>query len=137
MSAILSVTKAAMAAAAVSAAGLGAGAGIAAAGPYTAPTTQWCPGQALPFQEIRWDMSVCHTYFTVPFGQGNVRMVYPDGTAADSFISADITPPELTPSVPQPLPPGTPFCSPRGSLIIIGPICDEIGVDMPPGSLRR
>ncbi|OFJ53793.1 hypothetical protein [Mycolicibacterium grossiae] len=114
-----------------------AGTGTAQAGPYTAPTTEWCPGQALPFQEIRWDMSRCHVWFGVPFGQGNVSMVYPDGTAADSFISADVPPPELTPSRPQPLPPGTPFCSPRGSLFIIGPICDEIGVDMPPGSVRR
>jgi hypothetical protein len=117
--------------------GLGMGAGIADAGPNTAPTTQWCPGQALPFQEIRWDMSVCHTYFTVPFGQGNVPMIYPDGTAANSFISADIQPPELTAPPPRPLPPGTPFCSPRGALIIIPPICDEIGVDLPPGSVRR
>ncbi|MGK2867097.1 MAG: hypothetical protein ACSLFA_10745 [Mycobacterium sp.] len=137
MSAIERVARAAAVAAAVGVAGLGIGAGIAQAGPNTAPVTQWCPGQALPFQEIRWDMSVCHAYFTVPFGQGNVSMVYPDGTAADSFISADIQPPELTPSAPRPLPPGTPFCSPRGALIIIGPICDEIGVDMPPGSLRR
>lgn len=83
-----------------------AGTGTAQAGPYTAPTTEWCPGQALPFQEIRWDMSRCHVWFGVPFGQGNVSMVYPDGTAADSFISADVPPPELTPSRPQPLPPG-------------------------------
>jgi hypothetical protein len=83
-------------------------------------------------------MNVCHTWFMVPFGQGNVSMVYPDGTAADSFISADVPPPILTPSPPMPgPPPGTPFCSPRGALIIIPPICDEIGVDWPSGSLRR
>jgi hypothetical protein len=127
-------------AAVVAATGLAAvtaGTGAAQAGPYTAPTTEWCPGQALPFQEIRWDMSRCHVWFGVPFGQGNVSMVRYDGTVAESFISADITPPELTPSPQRPLPPGTPFCSPRGSLFIIGPICDEIGVDMPPGSVRR
>lgn len=136
MSVMNGLARAAVLAAGLGAAAAGFGTPTAVAGPYTAPVTQWCPGQALPFQEIRWDMSVCHSYFTVPFGQGNVKMVYPDGTAADSFISADITPPELTPPAPRPLPPGTPFCSPRGSLIIIGPICDEIGVDMPPGSLR-
>ena len=36
---------------------------------------------------------------------------------------------------PAQLPPGTPFGSPRGSLIIIPPICDEIGVDLLPGSV--
>ena len=81
MSAIERVARAA----AVGVVGLGIGAGIAQAGPNTAPVTQWCPGQALPFQEIRWDMSVCHAYFTVPFGQGNVSMVYPDGTAAEQL----------------------------------------------------
>ena len=29
------------------------------------------------------------------------------------------------------------LCSPRGALIIIPPICDEIGVDWPPGSLQN
>jgi hypothetical protein len=42
----------------------------------------------------------------------------------------------LAPAPPAPPPPPMPFCSPRGSLIIIPPICDEIGIDWPPGSLR-
>jgi len=137
MSRIGRLMTTAAATAAMGLAGLGVSAGMAAAQPGTATVNQWCPGQGLPFQEIRWDMNVCHNWFMVPFGKGNVSMVYPDGTKADSFISADIAPPLLTPSAPQPLPPGTPFCSPRGSLIIIPPICDEIGVDSPPGSVRR
>lgn len=98
----------------------------------------WCPGQALPFSNIQWDMNVCHTWYTVPFGQGNVRMVDLQGNPLDSFILADAPAPVFAPPPPPaPLPPGTPFCSPRGSLFIIGPICDEIGVDLPPGSVRH
>jgi hypothetical protein len=63
---------------------LGPGAGTAQAlpdGPYT-----WCPGQskgpympqwgqpgpAAPGPQIQWDWSVCHTYYLVSWGQGNV-----------------------------------------------------------------
>ena len=121
---------------AVAAAGLALGPGMAAATPATGTT--WCPGQALPESMIRWDMSVCHTWYFVPIGTGNVQMVGLDGSEVGSWMSADIPPPVFAPAPPPaPLPPGTPFCSPRGSLIIIPPICDEIGVDMPPGSVRR
>ena len=34
------------------------------------------------------------------------------------------------PNIPPP-PPPTPFCTPRGGLFIVGPICDEIGVGPP------
>ncbi|HEV7419759.1 MAG TPA: hypothetical protein VGO30_07930 [Mycobacterium sp.] len=119
-------------------AGLGLAAGTAQADPFAAQPHSWCPGQALPFNNIQWDMGVCHTWYTVPFGQGNVRMVDLHGNPLDSFISADLPAPILTPPPPPPPPPpGTPFCSPRGALIIIPPICDEIGVDLPPGSLQR
>ena len=119
-------------------AGLGFAAGTAQADPFAAQPHSWCPGQALPFNNIQWGMGVCHTWYTVPFGQGNVRMVDVQGNSLDSFISADIPAPMLTPPPPPPPPPpGTPFCSPRGALIIIPPICDEIGVDLPPGSLQR
>jgi len=65
-------------------------------------------------------------------------MVDLKGNPLDSFISADIPAPMLTPPPPPPqLPPGTPFCSPRGAPIIIPPICDEIGVDLPPGSVKH
>jgi hypothetical protein len=123
---------------AVALAGLALGAGAAQADPFPAQPHSWCPGEALPFNNIQWDMGVCHTWYTVPFGQGNVRMVDLKGNPLDSFISADIPAPMLTPPPPPPpLPPGTPFCSPRGALIIIPPICDEIGVDLPPGSVRH
>jgi len=123
---------------AVTAAGLALGAGTARADPFPAQPHSWCPGEALPFNNIQWDMGACHTWYTVPFGQGNVRMVDLKGNPLDSFISADIPAPMLTPPPPPPpLPPGTPFCSPRGALIIIPPICDEIGVDLPPGSVKH
>ena len=40
---------------------------------------QWCPGDSLfhltqnhVVNPINWDMRVCHTYYYVPWGQGNV-----------------------------------------------------------------
>jgi hypothetical protein len=40
---------------------------------------QWCPGDSLfhltqnhVTNPINWDMGVCHTYYYVPWGQGNV-----------------------------------------------------------------
>lgn len=111
---------------AMAAAGLGLGV-AAAQGPNTATVYTWCPGEGLPFPEIKWDMNVCHRWFHTAFGTGNVPMIYANGTPADSFISADIAPPELTRPAPAPLAPGTPLCSPRGSLFKIGPWCDEIG----------
>ena len=115
----------------------GSGAPAAAADPFTPPPHSWCPGQALPFQNIVWDMGVCHTWYIVPSGQGNVRMNDLHGNPLSSFI-ADGPAPTLTPApTPPGPPPGTPFCSPRGALIIIPPICDEIGVDWPPGSVQN
>jgi hypothetical protein len=35
------------------------------------------------------------------------------------------------PPPPPPPPAPTPFCTPRGGLFIVGPICDEIGVGPP------
>jgi hypothetical protein len=62
---------------------VGLGAGVAHAlpdGPYT-----WCPGQtrnahnpgpgggpASPGPSVQWDWNVCHTYWIVSWGQGNV-----------------------------------------------------------------
>jgi hypothetical protein len=116
-------------------AALATGAGPANAVPAT--PNYWCPGQALPFPGLQWDMNVCHTWYAVPFGQGNVQKKYVDGTmSTESDILADAPAPDFTAPEPQPLPPGTPFCSPRGVLVPIGPICDEIGVDIPPGSVR-
>lgn len=121
-----------VAAGAVTTAGLALGAGAAQADTFSAQPHSWCPPEALPFNNIQWDMTMCHTWYTVPFGQGNVRMVDLKGNPLDSFISADIPAPEFPMPPPLPTkPPGTPFCSPRGALIIIPPICDEIGVTLP------
>ncbi|MFG1935261.1 hypothetical protein ACGFK1_32130 [Mycobacterium sp. NPDC048908] len=128
----------AVAAGAVTTAALAVGAGTAQADTFSAQPHSWCPGEALPFNNLQWDMTMCHTWYTVPFGQGNVRMVDLKGNPLDSFISADIPAPVFeAPPPPPALPPGTPFCSPRGALIIIPPICDEIGVDLPPGSVKH
>jgi hypothetical protein len=95
-------------------AGLGLGAGIAPAQPagYT-----WCPGQPLPSQGLGWDMHVCHTFYTVPFGTGNVPMVDVNGNPLDSYMWADSPPPPLGP--PPPLPPRPAYCPPWN--VIIGP----------------
>lgn len=58
----------------------------------------WCPGQALPFDNIRWDMNVCHTWYMVPPGTGNVTMVDLNGNPLDSFIYAGDTPPVRNPA---------------------------------------
>jgi hypothetical protein len=79
-------------------AGLGLGAGIAnAGGPY-----QWCPGQDRggfggAFNTPgppNWDWGVCHTYYIVPMGQGNVS----------PSIWADSAPPPPAPQPWTPLP---------------------------------
>ncbi|MFZ0225497.1 MAG: hypothetical protein WA622_17300 [Mycobacterium sp.] len=109
-------------------AGLGLGAGPVQADPSVNVMT-WCPGQAPPDRGIRWDMNVCHNYFITKLGTGNVPMVDYRGNPTDSWFSADIAPPVLTPPPPPPPPtPDQPFCTPRGGLWIVGPICDEIGV---------
>jgi hypothetical protein len=109
----------------VALAGLGLGATTARADPGSPNVMTWCPGQALPDRGIRWDMNVCHNYFIAPLGTGNVPMVDFRGNSSQSWFSA-IPPPVYAPPPPPP-PPGQPFCTPRGGLFIVGPICDEIG----------
>ena len=51
-------------------------------GPY-----QWCPGQDMQFspqtgstgpgRAFVWDMNVCHTFWFVDYGKGNVPRSYP------------------------------------------------------------
>jgi hypothetical protein len=73
-------------------AGLGLGAGTAQAQPGPVPLNawpgcpndhpagpcHWCPGDPpvqtgnLRVNPVVWDSNVCHTYWYVPFGQGNV-----------------------------------------------------------------
>jgi hypothetical protein len=42
---------------------------------------QWCPGQSMewptgPWGQVTWDMTVCHTWYAVGYGQGNVPSNY-------------------------------------------------------------
>jgi hypothetical protein len=100
--------------------------------------THWCPGDpAIPgSQVLSWDWNVCHDWYWNSKGIVDVdsSTIYPW-----SGVPHQVAPPApVAPAPPpEPLPPGTPFCSPRGALIIIPPICDEIGVDLPPGSVRN
>lgn len=87
------------------------------------------------FDNVQWNPNVCHTWYTVPSGQGNVMVLDRDGNPMNVGIWADAPPPTLTPPPPPPPAPPHPFCTPRGALIIIPPICDEIGVDLPVGSV--
>jgi hypothetical protein len=63
----------------------------------------WCPGDSLyiskggPNRDVNWDMNVCHTWYWVNEGEGNVSDVVWDG---------DNPPPP--PNAPAPLPPGLP-----------------------------
>ena len=63
---------------AVTVAGLALGAGTVQADPFPAQPHSWCPAEALPFNNIQWDMGVCHTWYWVDYGlQANVgQFVY-------------------------------------------------------------
>jgi hypothetical protein len=102
--------------------------------------THWCPGDALYSWSnmIAWDWNVCHDWYWNSEGIVDVisNTMYP-WSGGPPHPAAPPPPIVGTPPPPPQKPPGTPFCSPRGALIIIPPICDEIGVDWPPGSLRR
>jgi hypothetical protein len=50
---------------------LGIGATLTA-GTAQADGGQWCPGHPLPDSAIKWDMTVCHNWYRVQWGQGNV-----------------------------------------------------------------
>ena len=62
-------------------AGVGAGTAQACNGAWGAcgyGPNRWCPGNSLyfdqggPYQGVQWDMSVCHTWYRVAQGAGNV-----------------------------------------------------------------
>jgi hypothetical protein len=127
-------TTAAVVAAGVSLSGLG----LAVAGaqgpsyqggncPIGQTCTHWCPGDpAIPGAAVlSWDWNACHDWYWNSEGIVDVTTytIYPwSGTPRQ------IAPPPPLVAPPPPPPPGPrPFCSPRGSLIIIPPICDEIG----------
>jgi hypothetical protein len=74
---------------AVAGLGLGSGTAQATAGPFT-----WCPGQSMDppagpnlsfgvkpklTDRYVWDMGVCHTWYRVPDGWGNVPWIAPNG----------------------------------------------------------
>jgi hypothetical protein len=68
-------------------------------GPQPDPPCHWCPGQPPPMtgnhvtDPLRWDFNVCHTYWFVWPGQGNVSNLIFDGVAP---------PPPPPPSDPGP-----------------------------------
>lgn len=107
--------------------------------PFTPQPNTWCPGRMGPmgFDNVQWDPTVCHIWYTVPSNMGNVMVLDRNGNPMNVGILADVPPPTLTPPPPPPPAPPHPFCTPRGALIIIPPICDEIGVDLPPGSVKQ
>jgi hypothetical protein len=65
----------------------------------------WCPGQSLyvsqggPNRDVNWDMNVCHTWYWVADGEGNVSPQVWDG---------DNPPPPAAPPAPAPPPPPLP-----------------------------
>lgn len=133
------VLTAALCAAGAAAAGMLPTANAGPGDTFTPQPNTWCPGDGGPlgFENLGWDPTVCHVWYTVPFGEGNTPIYDLQGNAMASPVLADVPPPVRTePPAPPPGPP-VPFCSPRGSLILIPPICDEIGVDIPPGSVNR
>jgi hypothetical protein len=73
------VVAGALLTAGVAATSVGLGAGIASAnneGPFL-----WCPGQPMsypgPGNEYVWDMGICHTWYRVDYGKGNVAKNIP------------------------------------------------------------
>jgi hypothetical protein len=77
----------------------------------------WCPGNAAPptgnhvTNPVRWDESVCHTYWYVYFGQGNVAQNIFEG--------------EVPPAPPPPTDPG-PFVINRDNCQqILGMFCPK------------
>jgi len=101
-------------------AGVGLSAGIAGATPPGGPNT-WCPGDPpvstgnIRINPVIWDDTICHEYWYVYHGQGNVAQNIWDGP----------NPPGPPPDIrgyqpPPPLPPG--LCWPTGGSFIPMPI---------------
>jgi hypothetical protein len=89
--------------------------------------THWCPGDpAIPgSQVLSWDWNACHDWYWNSEGIVDVstNVIYPWSGAPRQAAP----PPVFAPAPPPPPQGPRPFCSPRGALIIIPPICDEIG----------
>jgi len=88
----------------LAAAALALGAGAASA--QQPPTGTWCPGQPplIVGMELDWDPNVCHDYWYVPNGQGNVGVKL-DGKPMDSWIWIGSVPPGMENLKPPPPPP--------------------------------
>ena len=95
---------------AIAAAGMGMGAGFAAA---ENPVGTWCPGDEVPLgplADFDWDETVCHDYWYVPFGQGNVKITNINtGEPTDSHIWIGSEPVRTPPPPPPPPAPGS-YC---------------------------
>ena len=96
---------------AIAAAGLGLGAGSAAA---EHPVGTWCPGQPVPLgplAQFGWDPNVCHDYWYVPFGKGNVSITDGNtGEPIDSHIWIGSEPVRTPPPPAAPPEPGS-YCA--------------------------
>jgi len=73
---------------------LGAGSGAALAIPSS--PHHWCPGDSMnpptgPGADKVWDMSICHTWYFVKEGYGNVQTRY--GTVSGNVFDGDNPPP--------------------------------------------
>jgi len=86
-------------------------------GPVCYGPNQWCPGDSLfhltqnhVADPIRWDMSICHTYYYVESGRGNVGQRIWDGP--------NPPPPQTLIQAPRGLPPPSGTC---WNLFIPGP----------------
>jgi hypothetical protein len=96
----------------IAVAGLGLSLGIAQADNNYGPH-HWCPGQSMnwptgPFNQVVWDMNVCHTWYIVELGAGNV----PERTGGPSNIwDGDNPPPPASQRCgpPTPVPCGWPL----------------------------
>jgi hypothetical protein len=102
-------------------AGVGEGTAHAGCAPGWVPNTcgygpnRWCPGDSLymdrggPYQGVVWDMNVCHTWYRVAQGAGNVF----EGPHNASSIWEGANPPPPAPpppAAPRGLPPPPGMC---------------------------
>jgi hypothetical protein len=98
-------------------AGLGAGTAQACNGVWGEcgyGPNRWCPGDSLysdqggPDNESMWDMGVCHTWYRVAQGAGNVPVPERPGSNENSSTVWDGPDPPPPAGPPPPAPPGLP-----------------------------
>jgi hypothetical protein len=85
------ITTGALLAGGVAVAGMGLGAGTAQANCNALGVCGivWCPGQRLPASDVKWDMNVCHHYYSGTVGER--------GTGGGIQVGAHIIEGEPTP----------------------------------------